>query len=72
MPYILLCTYVFVVVQSVSKCNLSATRHYNSEEGFIKVTDKIKTGDIIGVKGRPGENIKVASANCSGRQFTTP
>lgn len=33
-------------------------RFYTSEEEFLKATEQVKRGDIIGVKGHPGKTKK--------------
>lgn len=33
---------------------LSIIRHYPSEEEFLETNEKIKRGDIVGVRGKPG------------------
>lgn len=30
-------------------------RHYPSEEAFLETNDKVKRGDIVGVRGKPGK-----------------
>lgn len=37
---------------------MANAKQYSSEEEFLKVTDKIKRGDIIGCKGHPGKTKK--------------
>ncbi|KAK2185993.1 hypothetical protein NP493_215g05029 [Ridgeia piscesae] len=37
---------------------MANARQYSSEEAFMKVTDKIKRGDIIGCTGHPGKTKK--------------
>ena len=34
---------------------LFVSRKYCSEAEFLKMTDKVKRGDIVGVRGKPGE-----------------
>ncbi|XP_071811724.1 lysine--tRNA ligase-like isoform X3 [Apostichopus japonicus] len=37
---------------------MSNTQYFPSEEEYFKINDKIRRGDIIGVKGRPGKTKK--------------
>jgi lysyl-tRNA synthetase class II len=30
-------------------------RHYPSEKAFVETNDKVKRGDIVGVRGKPGK-----------------
>lgn len=46
-----------IVVKSVwIQCVLPG-RYYTSEDDFLKMTEKIKRGDIVGVEGYPGNSV---------------
>ncbi|XP_048752696.2 lysine--tRNA ligase-like isoform X2 [Ostrea edulis] len=37
---------------------MANAKHYSSEEAFIEANDKVKRGDIVGVRGKPGKTKK--------------
>ena len=43
------------LVQSLLSFFLFCFSRYSSEEEFFKVTEKVKRGDIVGVRGKPGK-----------------
>lgn len=46
------CIYIYIVF---------INRSYESEDEFAKINNRIRRGDIIGCKGRPGSNLEIPS-----------
>ena len=46
------------VVSSFLYIIFSSVRNYKSEEDFVAINNKLRRGDIIGVRGNPGKTKK--------------
>lgn len=43
---------------SITSCYSAILRNYKSEEDFVHINNKLRRGDIIGVRGNPGKTKK--------------